>query len=275
MTRGKIRQKAAVLTACFLIFLFAIPCMAEGTSHVYDNALLLSDSEIDSIGQLVDKIEKETGWEVFVVTTDDAAGETTQSYNEFFLNDHLSGDDGISYIVDLDNGEIQIATTGIVTRYMTDERIDSVLDGGYEYASDEDYAGCFEAMLDATYDYYSDGIPSDQYNYDSDTGEVSKYQEPKTLEWYEVLIAVALACAAGGITFSVVVGKYRLKWGTYKYDYHANGTLSLTKKEDHFVNEIVTHHHIPKNPPSSGGGSQSTVHTGAGGRSYGGGGRKL
>lgn len=247
------------------------------TGKVSDNAGLMSESEIQSIELKISQLETKTGWEIFVVTIDDAGSSTTMEYNENWLNDHLTGDDGVSYIIDMDNREYYISTTGETIRYLTNDRIDIILDAGADYIGSGDYAGVFEAMLSKTEAYYRAGIPEDQYNYDSDTGEVSYYEKPKTIEWYEILIALALAAGAFGITFGAVVGKYRLKFGTYKYDFRANSSKKMKNQEDRFVNELVTHRHIPKNTDTSsgGGGSRSTTHTGSGGRSYGGGGKKF
>ncbi len=248
---------------------------AEG--KVTDNAGLLSESEISRINDKITELENETGWEIFVVTTEQANGLTTTAYNESWLDENLQGDNGVSYIIDMDNREFDMATTGDAIYYLIDTRISDIMDAGGDCISEGDYAGTFLAMLNKTGSYYKAGIPKDQYTYDSDTGNIVPYQEPKQIKWYEALIAVALAAGAFGITFGAVTGKYRLKWGKHKYDYRANSIIDLTNKEDRFVNQIVTKRHIPKNDSiSSGGsrssGSRSTVHTGSGGRSYGGGG---
>lgn len=54
-----------------------------------------------------------------------------------------------------------------------------------------------------------------------------------------------------------------------------NGSVRLEKKEDHFVNQFVTHRHIQRESSGSGSGGKSTVHKGAGGRSSSGGSRKF
>jgi uncharacterized protein len=224
---------------------------AAENGQVYDTANLLTSSQIEELNQSAQKLERQTGWDVFVVTTNDTKGESTEKYNDDFLKQHLSGNDGVSYIIDMGNREIYLSTTGKAIHTLTDKRIDSIVDKGYKYVKKQDYSKAFDAMMGRTYDYCH-----------------------KSIKWYEALVAVLLALAAGGITFGVVVGKYRLKWGTYKYDFHANSQCSISRTEDHFVNEIVTHHHIERNPPGDGD-SGSSVHTGDSGRDFGGGGRNF
>lgn len=289
MIRERIKRKSifkkAHLSAIagFLVLTCSIaqPVWAENTGvsyGIYDRAGLLTEEENSDLEEELEAFSDKSGWEVFVLTTEDAGGYTTREYSEEFLNAHLTGDDGIVYTIDMDNREVYLATTGEAVYYLTDDRIEDIIDSGYGNVADGFYADAFSEMIEATADAWDMGIPSDQYTYDTDTGEIVEYKEPKSIKWYEALIAFAVACGAFAAVFLGILGKYRLKWGTYKYDFHANGRVNLTNQEDRFVNQLVTHHHIQRNTSSggsSGGGSRSSVHTGSGGRSYGGGGRKF
>ena len=42
---------------------------------------------------------------------------------------------------------------------------------------------------------YANGISKDQYNYDTETGKISRYHH---LEWYEILFAIGIAAVCGG-----------------------------------------------------------------------------
>lgn len=277
--RKNIQKLKTLLSA----MVFGVACIvatpvsvSAESALVYDGAQLLEKADAVEIQSALAALEDKTGWELMVLTIEDAAGNSTREYSEEFLDGNLSGDDGIVYTIDMDNREVYIATTGDAIYYLTDARIEDVIDEGYSYVTSGDYAEAFLEMIDATGDWYDAGIPSDQYTYDTDTGEIVRYQEPKTLKWYEILIAFAIAAGVFAIVFTGVLGKYRLKWGTYKYDFHGNSRLNLKHKEDRFVNQFVTHRHIPKQTSSGGSsGSRSSVHSGSGGRSYGGGGRKF
>jgi uncharacterized protein len=240
---------AAILVILGIIMIGQPSTYAAQKSLVYDDAKLLSNAQIKELNQSAEKLEKQTGWDVFVVTTNNTNGKTTQKYDDEFLKQHLTGNNGISYIIDMDNREVYISTTGDAIHKLTDKRINSIIDKGYNYVKKQQYAKVFDAMLGKTYNYFH-----------------------KSIQWYEALVAILLAVAAGGITFGAVVGKYRLKWGTYKYDYHENSQCNISRSQDHFVNEIVTHHHIERNSSGDGDGG-SSVHTDDSGRDFGGGGR--
>lgn len=270
-----------------LVGLFAFFCgmtypvralQADEAEGIYDYAGLLTEEEVSELAGELGELADKSGWEVFVLTTEDANGSSTRDYSEAFLNGHLLGDDGIVYTIDMDNREVYLATTGDAIYYLTDERIEDIIDSGYDYVADSAYKAAFSGMITATRAAYDKGIPSDQYTYDEDTGRIVRYQEPKSIKWYEALIALALAGGAFLIVFLGVLGKYRLKWDTYKYDFHANGRVDVTNQEDRLVNQLVTHRHIQRDTSSGNShssGSRSSVHTGSGGRSYGGGGRKF
>lgn len=131
-------------------------------------------------------------------------------------------------------------------------------------------------MLGEVEDAYQTENADRNYLYDEDTGEVIRHPRKKSITLSEILIALGLAIVAGGATVFGIFGKYRLKFGGYKYPIEKNGRVSLTTKEDRLVNSFVTRRQIPKQTSSGGGGgSRSAVHTGSGGRRSSGGSRKF
>lgn len=248
-------KKRVFATLLFVVLGIILMCQpatyAAQKSLVYDDAKLLSDAQKKEVSQAAEKLQKQTGWDVLVVTTKNTNGKTTQKYNDDILEHHLTGNSGISFIIDMANRQVYISTTGDAIQKITNKKINAIIDKGYPHIKKQEYAKAFDAMLGKTYNYVH-----------------------KSIQWYEALIAILLALAAGGITFGAVVGKYRLKWGTYKYDFHVNSQCNISRAEDHFVNEIVTHHHIERNSSGDGDGG-SSVHTSDSGRDFGGGGRSF
>lgn len=270
-----VKKIQLVLAVLFLCLFSAVTVQAEDGNYVYDNAALLTESDRAALNSEIASAAEKTGWFILAVTTEDAQGKTSQTYGEEYYNTYATGDDGIVLVIDMDNREYTIVTTGSAVNYLNDARIDDILDDSYASLSDGDYPGTFEYMLDGAVACYDDGIVENQNTYNEDTGERTYYNEskPHGVSITEFFIALAIALAAAGITAGAIIGKYRLKWGTYKYSFRENGTVDVTHEEDRFVNEIVTHHHIPKEPPQGSG--TSTVHTGSGGRSFGGGSHKF
>ena len=265
---------AVLMLGCGSSSVISVKAAQEG--NVYDYASLLTDSEMQSLNEDIEALEEESGWNVYAVTTNDAEGKSAVAYADDFFDSHSSEqEDGVALLIDMDNREITISTGGEAIRYLTDSRIDSILDDAYTDISDGRYGACFETMLDGVTGYYHAGIPDGQYNYDTETGEISVHRE---LAITELLIALAVAIGAGALVYGIVVGKYRLKFNTDRYDFRKNGRVKLIVKEDNFINQTVTHRHIPKQTSSGGGGgssNRSSTHRSSSGRSHGGGSRKF
>ena len=286
--RKQKRNRISRLLLCGLLFLLAavnpydaVRCPAQENTApavvVADDASLLNEEQEQNLQQLAQSLSDESSWNVIVATCDDAGGETAQTVCETYFNTYTAGDDGISCLVDMDNREIYLATAGMAQYYLNDDRVSDILDAAYEKIADGDEARCLEQMVEKSGEAYRAGIPDNATIYNEKTGETTVYRK---LTGGEIFGSVFLALITGLAIFGTVKAKYRRKWDTYQYDYHASGSINIKKKEDILVNQTLTHRKIPKNPPpqesSSGGSSnQTTVHTGAGGRDFGGGGRKF
>lgn len=273
--------KAAILllmVMCMTIFLGGMTVSAETNMQLTDQAGLLTEEEASEINTQIEELEKSTGWELMAVTTNDAQGFDATYYAEKWFDDYTTKDDGVICAIDMDNREIVIRAFGEAMYYMTDDRTDRILDDAYADISEEAYADTFYTMLSGVKAAYENGVPQGSHLYDEKMGKITTYAEAhRGISLTEFLIALVAALAAGGGTIGVIIGKYRLKFGGYKYPIEKNGSVRLRIKEDHFVNEYVTRRHIPKETSSSSSGSsgRSTTHTGAGGRTSSGGSRKF
>lgn len=267
------------LMMLMLLLVCTAQVRAEGNGRVYDQAGLLTGTEREELEAQAKELEENTGYDFFVVTTDDAEGKEAVDYAEDFYMDHKSTINGVIYLIDMDNREIYIATSGDMRYRLNDDRIERMLDDAYDRVSEEEYAKGFEVMLQDTKQYLKEGIEDGTFTVDVETGEIVYYEKPKSITPVEALIALAAGVIAGGAVFGAIAGKYKLKWGRYAYSYRDNSSVVLQKQNDIFVNRVVTQRRIPKDPPHSsgggGGGHSSSVHTGSGGNSFGGGGKKF
>lgn len=273
--RKKTKTLFLLLTMLFLFGSTAVMAAQEG--NVYDDAGLLTDSEISELNQQITALQEKSGWNVYAVTTADAGGKSATAYADDFFDVHSPDqEDGVAVLIDMDNREITISTCGEAIRYLTDSRIDSILDDAYSDVSDGAYGACLMTMVAGVADAYDAGIQGGQYNYDTDTGRISRYHE---LTLTEILIVVLLACAIAAVIYGGVVGRYRMHFGTYQYDFHENGNVELRVKEDRFINETTTHRRIPRQTDSGGSShhssGRSSTHHSSSGRSHGGGSRKF
>ena len=274
------RLKRVFTTLCLCAgWMMAMNASAE-ECLVYDHADLLSVQEEEYLENLAAERGSQWNMNFLVVTINDAEGKSSKDFADDFYDAKFpeeSEEDGVLYLIDMDNREVYLSASGEAIRYLTDERIERISDEVYEYVSEADYYGAFAAFIEETERYLIKGIPSDQYHYDVNTGEIDKYEEPMKITFGEFLFALAAALISAGVTIGAVKAKYQLKFEDFHYDAYTASEVDLTVKSDHLVNTFVTHRRIPKNNGHSGGdgGSRSSVHRASSGRSHGGGGRKF
>ena len=225
--------------------------------------------------------------EAVIVTTEENSDSAQVFADGFYTEGGFgTGSDhsGILFLIDMDNRELYISTTGQMIRYMTDSRIEDVLDDVYGYAS-ADYYGAASAFLADTETCYANGISKDQYNYDTETGKISRYHH---LEWYEILFAIGIAAVCGGAAVASVLRSYSLHGedkrmaANFKLSYRRDRFTMGNILADALLTSYITQQVIASqknNHPGAGGGSfsgggRSSTHS-YGGNSHGGGGRKF
>ena len=244
---------------------------SDSIQHVVDQADILTSQEEQAIGNRIEEMSEKWKQDFVVVTTYDAEGKDSEEYADDYYDDHGYQENGILYLVDLDNSNVWISTSGSMIRFLTDSRIDRVIDAGYSQLKSQNYGEGFLAMLDQTDTYMEAGILDNQYTYDVETGKVNRHYG---LTAGEIIVALLVGLACGGIFFGVINARYKMRTGTYTYPFREKGKIQLIRRDDIFVNQTVTRRRIERNPPSGGGG-RSSVHTSGSGRSHGGGGRSL
>ena len=276
-----IQKKTKSLTCLVGVLLCIIMSLSLSFSvyaserQVYDDAGLFSDEEITELTEAVNKAESETGWDLMLLTVDDASVVSTQDYAEEKFNEYTESDDGIAFVLDMNARVFYVATAGETYEYIVDTRLNKMLDHATEYAGSGNYKQAMTSMLEDTVIYYQAGKPDNLAIYDEDSGIY--YQEEGSSELHlnklKLLVAALVGAAACLVFCLFITGKYRLKFGRYHYNAREHGTVELHRNEDHFVRQFVTRRKIPKDDPPSGGGGTSSVHQGADGRTFGGGGR--
>ena len=265
---------------------------AEGTekyTDVYDMADLFTDEEEEQLSGQAQALSDTMKMEAVIVTTEENSDSAQVFADGFYMAGGFgTGSDhsGILFLIDMDNRELYISTNGQMIRYMADSRVEDVLDDVYRYASDADYYGAAAAFLADTGKCYSNGISRDQYNYDTETGKISRYHH---LEWYEILIALGVAAVCGGTAVASVIRSYSLRGedkrmtANFKLSYRRDSRFTMGNVlADVLLTSYITQQVIQtqrNNGPGPGGGSfsgggMSSTHS-YGGSSHGGGGRKF
>ena len=269
------KRICAFLTVILLLLplLASAQSLGHGTQRVFDYAELMSESEIAELEGLIATMRKQYNMDLVVLTSYDAKTDKSLAYaDDFYDNNGFgAGDDfsGMLYFIDMKNRVPTISTTGLMIRYVTDARLDALLDTALIYLKDGKYEKSAYMTLLQLVGFIQDGIPSNQYNQDEYGNRDYYSKKEPSLTGGEIAIAVGagLLCALA-LFFSVKV-KYGLKGSTYKYDLNGNTTVNITRAEDVFVRSNVVR--TRKQSSSGGGGGRSSTHTSSSGRSHGGG----
>lgn len=278
---------AMVLTLAFSGMTVAAES-APDKGSVYDQADLLSYDEEMELASQITELQNRMDMGLAIATTDENSGSAKDYANEFyeFYEVGIGSDySGALFLIDMANGELWITTEGKMIRYLTDDRIEELLDDTIEYAYESEFYEAAEAFLAGVEAYYEAGIESGQYNYDTETGEVSRY---KSIRWYEVLIALIISGAVAGGAVLMVLFEYNMKDNTSKMS--ANFRLSYRKDSgfalDNILADVLLGSYVTRtairtqNSNRSGGGGsssagRSSTHRSSSGRVHGGGGRKF
>lgn len=267
-------------------------CTYDG---IYDMADLFTDEEERKLSQMAAELIEKMKMDLAVVTTEDAKGYTGQEFADHFYEDNGmgAGDDysGALLAIDMDNREISVSTEGKMLRYMTDIRIETILDDVYEQVGDGNFYEGTQVFLKDAGICYDNGIASDQFNESSETGKISKYRH---LIWYEILFALGVAAVCGFVAVAAVTRDYGMKGrnsnmaANFKLSYRSDSAFTLgSMLADVMIGSYVTHRIIStvkNNRGGSGGGfsggglsggGRSTTHRSSSGRVHGGGSRKF
>lgn len=261
----------------------AVPENGNGEKRVFDYAGIFGEDEAAMLEEKAAQLREEMNAEVIVLTVEDAEGKSAQEVADSFYFDqgfweHYH-ENGILMLIDMDNRELYLGAYGSMIRILTDNRIERILDDVYEEASGGRYGAAALAGIQGAYGYFREGIQSNQYNYNVETGKISRY---RSIRWYEALFALAASGAVAGLVCLGVVRQYHMEESPGAKDmlaYRADCRFSFHNPVDQLVNTSVTHMVIPRNPPGGRGGAggssgRSSTHS-YGGHQAGGGGRKF
>ena len=288
MTLRSLKRTAAALCLClFLVASLLAPfAVSAETGRVFDNAALFSGEQAATLEKTIQEQQIDYALDIVIYTTDDAGGKTARAYADDAYDDGGfgvgPGRDGLLFLIDMDNREIYLSTSGRAIDLFTDSRIDAILDDAYAPLAEGDYFGAANRFLQGVRRYAS--LPPDSQNQagaaDSDPAPA---EETRGLTAGKVVAAVFGGAAAGLIFFGVVAARYRYKDPKYTYPLREKGRLQLTETNDVFLGQHVTHRRIQTPPKGGNGGSSggaashrsSSTHTSKSGATHGGGGRKF
>lgn len=266
-----------------LVFSLIISISILGSATVYanktlvfDDGMLFTEDERVRLEEEANNLSSQYNMDIVIVTTNDAEGKTSREYADDFFDygGFGVGDDydGILFLIDMDNREAYISTSGIGIRYLTDLRLDKILDRVFdEGLLDGDYYGAAMGFLKGTRYYLEAGIPSGQYN------EPEEVKPENRITITDVLIGTAGGLAASGLFYFSTKARYKTPRTYNQFSYRNNSIVNLAPKQDRLINSYITHRVIHKPSKTSGSSSsgRSSTHRSSSGRTHGGRGRKF
>ncbi len=287
-------MKKLIATVFCIVFLFVFSFSAYASFNVMidDSANLFSADEIESIDSAAYEFASANDFSVAVVTTDDAMGKSAMEYADDYYDNLMfnSGwsEDGICFLIDMDNREIYVSCAGLCIDEYSDYELNSILDSGFSYVADGEYADCIVTMIlgaekfalsddeDAYYES-DDFVPAYGDYYEDDYYYSDDVNINNGIEISHIFTYILIGLVAAGITVITIKNNY--KNTGIGDEYNADDIfLEVTASNDNIISRNVITTKIPRNNNnhrSGGGGGRTSVHRSSGGVRHSGAGRKF
>ena len=253
----------------------------DANEKIYDFADILTDEEETQLKAKIDQFIEDNNMDMVIVT--DTFAYSRDKENEEYADDFYDYNDfGMSF--DYNSGVLllrntnpsdpyyHMSTTGNAQLYLSDSRINYILDNIYSDIKSGNYYEGFSKWISYTDNYIKSGYPSTASNYYLDNnGNLIRAK----LKYHLPLVpAFLMALAVAGTIIGIMISKNKMvKKASKAGEYLDTNSINITKREDTFLRSHTSSYTISS---SSGGGHHGgghSSHHGSSGHSHGGGGR--
>lgn len=268
--KKKILNIALICLTMLIIFLSPTSLTADQKS-VYDQANLFSEAEVIDLEAKIKSIANVYDMDIIILSTLDTNNKTCQEYADDFYDDNDLGKgidkSGILLLIDMDNRELHLSTSGAAIKYFTDQRQENILENiTANGLGDKEYYKASIAFLNSSKDYLNKGIPS------SRPAALSKPK--KSLGLIDGAISLGSGAIASALFFFKTKSSYEMKNPIKQSNFKVNSKVNLLQKQDILLDTVTTNRVISKaNKDDSD--VTSTTHTAASGKTHGGSGKKF
>ena len=253
----------------------------DATEKIYDFADILTDEEEQQLKTLIDKFIEDNKMDMVIVTDsfaysydkkNEEYADDFYDYNDFGMNFEYNS--GVLLLRNANPSDpyYHMSTTGNAQLYLSDSRINSILDDIYSDIKSGNYYQGFSNWIRYTDRYIKMGYPSTANNYYLDNSGNMHRVKPK---YYPPIgVAFIVGLIAAGTTIGIMVSKNKMVKKAHKAEEYLNKeSINITKREDTFLRSHTSSYTVSS---SSGGGHHGgghSFHHGSSGFSHGGGGR--
>lgn len=275
------KRLISLLLVLLLLPCLALPVIAASPSPVSDNENLLTETEEQDLYQKILQLQEAYGVDVMICTTDSFNGKSAQEYADDWYDFAGGGDDGVLFLLSLNQREWYISTAGIMIYALTDYGIQQIGEEAAEYLSQ---GSCYEGLacfLDSLPDYldaYLAGAPiegSADYSgsyYHGEREETVHYREDRSPNMVLSLVCGVIAALGAVLIMRACMNTKRPQRSAAVY--LKPGSYHLTGQRDMFLYSNVSKVRRQQNNGGGSGGG-SSVHRSSGGRRHGGGGGRF
>jgi uncharacterized protein len=240
-------------------------------NRVFDNAELLTTDAISTLTQTIERLSETYSTDIAVVTIFDTEGKSSRAYaDDFYDYKGLGiGDncDGVLLLINMQDREADLSTSGYMIDILNDSRIDIILDAQYAYLSDGQYSKAIEVSLTLLEDFLLDGLVAGQYQYTEQKDRIN----PLSPSW--LILSLGIGLVAACVTSLSIRALYKKNYKPTMYNASLNTQFDLIRANDTLINSRTTKQHISASSGGShsSGSGRSTTHSSSSGRSHGGG----
>lgn len=227
----------------------------DATEKIYDFADLYTDDEEQSLYDKVKTFIDTYNMDFAIVTINENNKYSEVEYADDFYDYNDFDINGLLFLIDMDNRQIYMSTSGTAINMYTDARIDYLMDNVYQYMSDKEYYDGTSEYISLLSSLAAKGVPKGNESFTS-TGTV-------------LLFSVIGSAIITTIIMIVLVMKNKLvNKANEARAYLVKDSVKVDVVEEKLVSTHTTKTRIETD--SSGGGS--STHSGSSGISHGGGG---
>ena len=231
------------LICTLFIFIFACSLTAGASAGVYDNEMLLTDSEQQLLQNRIDGI-CDIGECEIIIYTEDYGDYTTAELSARAILEQSGAQNGVIFYVALGSRDWHVYTVGKSWNLFNRRAMDEIENEAVPYLTSGDYYTAFDRFLD---------VAEDVYTLDS---EGKSYSPPKKVS--ELLVGIGIAGILALITALIWVFTLKSKLTTVKFSHGAGnyqdaGSFKLLSSNDVFLYKNITRVAKPKSNSGGGG----------------------